>query len=337
MSFNTSDPSDSRNKTLIFTNAINDTGAVAPLSLTVPRAYFEPQWGNTILDETANNTSVKHMIIVTEPTDPHYNNGNRFTFTNSQLYTGVANPTISVNIRWPNNDNSNANGVISNERKFRIFVDQTPIPVSNFLTFDWSSNPQISFSYPGTLSAGTHIIWYYMYSDEGKAATVDNLDPAAVSPYEFHGVTFNSFSVLVPPPIPLTPLYLGNATVTNTGDFYLAGTVMTTNRFPVSKHELAPRAYVDSYIKSVTDYYDAILDPNGGLTGLLDRVSYLEAQLERVYQVLWSQSRDVSAIVTAHAGAIVADYATAEAPNPALIANHPAEPTPQNILNFSPV
>jgi len=143
-------------------------------------------------------------------------------------------------------------------------------------------------------------------------------------------------TIIVTPP-PYTPLYLGNATVTNTGDFYLAGTIMTTNRFPVSKHELVPRAYVDSYIKSVTDYYDGILEPEGALIGLLDRVSALEAQLERVYQVIWSQARDVSAIVTAHAGAIVADYATAEAPNPALIANHPAEPTPQNILNFTPV
>jgi len=124
-----------------------------------------------------------------------------------------------------------------------------------------------------------------------------------------------------------TPVYLGKATFTNTGDLSLDKTIATTNRFPKSQHELVPRAYVDSYIKSVTDYYDAILDPNSGLTGLLDRVSYLEAQLERAYQALWGKARDVDSINTVHAGAVRANYADAEAPNPPLISNHPAAPT----------
>jgi len=153
--------------------------------------------------------------------------------------------------------------------------------------------------------------------------------------YIGHDQSNDVFRILISPP--LTPLYLGNATVTDTGDFYLANTIMTTNRFPQSKHELAPRAYVDTYIKSVTEYYDAILDPNDGLTGLLDRVSYVEAQLERVYQVLWAQSRDVSAIVTAHSGAVAANYTATESPNSALIANHPVEPTSLTISNFTPI
>jgi hypothetical protein len=54
--------------------------------------------------------------------------------------------------------------------------------------------------------------------------------------------------------IPNTQLYLGNATVTTTGDFNLAGTVMSSTRFPSDAHELVPRAYVDNYISSVVSY-----------------------------------------------------------------------------------
>jgi len=153
--------------------------------------------------------------------------------------------------------------------------------------------------------------------------------------YIGHDQSNDVFRIFIPPPF--TPLYLGNATVTDTGDFFLANTIMTTNRFPQSKHELVPRAYVDSYIKSVTEYYDAILDPNDGLTGLLDRLSYVEAQLERVYQVLWAQSRDVSAIVTAHSGAVAANYTATESPNADLIANPPSEPTVLTISNFTAI
>ena len=131
---------------------------------------------------------------------------------------------------------------------------------------------------------------------------------------------------IAPPPIPNTPVYLGNATVNASGHFDLAGTIMKTNRFPADPHELVPRAYVDTYISSVMSYYDSILEPNSQVTSLLDRVSYLEAQLDRVYKALWDQSRNVSAIVTPHHGSIAADYTAAEAPNPALIDDAPVAP-----------
>jgi hypothetical protein len=125
---------------------------------------------------------------------------------------------------------------------------------------------------------------------------------------------------------PSTPIYLGNATITNTGEFNLSNTVLTSTRFPVDQHELVPRAYVDTYISSVKAYYDHILDPNGDLKGILDRLSYAEAQLNRVYKALWNVERDVSAIVTPQLGSLAANYDAAEAPNPTLIANPPSAP-----------
>ena len=133
-------------------------------------------------------------------------------------------------------------------------------------------------------------------------------------------------SVTIVPPAN-TPVYLGNATVNASGNFDLAGTVMKTDRFPSDPHELVPRAYVDTYISSVMSYYDSILEPNNQLTSVLDRVSYLEAQLDRVYKALWDKSRDVSAIVTPHSGSIAANYTAASAPNPDLVDDAPVAPS----------
>jgi 6-phosphogluconolactonase (cycloisomerase 2 family) len=129
-----------------------------------------------------------------------------------------------------------------------------------------------------------------------------------------------------------TNIYLGNATVTNTGDFNLANTVLTSTRFPADNHELVPRAYVDNYIASVVSYYNSILDPSnsvdasGNKITVLDRVAYLEAQLERVYQAIWNVNRNVDAIVTPQLGPIVADYVVASNDNADLIANPPVAP-----------
>ena len=129
------------------------------------------------------------------------------------------------------------------------------------------------------------------------------------------------------PPPSLTPIYLGNATVTGTGDFALGSTIMKTNRYPVDAHELVPRAYVDNYFNKVTTYYDGILDPNSGRLSLLDRVSILEAELQRVYKALWNSDRTVSQIVTG-AGVLTVDAALAasEAAAATLIAGKPVAP-----------
>jgi hypothetical protein len=149
--------------------------------------------------------------------------------------------------------------------------------------------------------------------------------------YDTTGVGANLFcyvtgTITISPP-PNTPVYLGNATVNASGNFDLAGTVMKTDRFPSDPHELVPRAYVDTYISSVMSYYDSILEPNNQLTSVLDRVSYLEAQLDRVYKALWDKSRDVSAIVTPHSGSIAANYTAASAPNPDLVDDAPVAPS----------
>jgi hypothetical protein len=131
---------------------------------------------------------------------------------------------------------------------------------------------------------------------------------------------------------PATQIYLGNAIVNTYGNFDLAGTIMSSSRFPADPHELVPRAYVDNYIASVVSYYNSILEPNnsvdasGNKITVLDRVSYLEAQLERVYKAIWNVERDVSAIVTPQLGSLVADYETASNDNADLIANPPAAP-----------
>jgi hypothetical protein len=129
--------------------------------------------------------------------------------------------------------------------------------------------------------------------------------------------------------IPNTPVYLGNATISTTGDFNLAGTVLSTSRFPSDPHELVPRAYVDNYVGSVVSYFTDILDPNNsseGTMSVLERISYLEAQLERVYKVLWNVNRDVTAIVTPQLGSVAADYEGASNDNDDLIANPPQAP-----------
>jgi len=126
--------------------------------------------------------------------------------------------------------------------------------------------------------------------------------------------------------LPNTPIYLGNALVSTTGDFNLADTVLSTSRFPQGQNELVPRAYVDAYIASIKTYYDHIIDPNGELQGVLDRLSYTEAQLQRVYKALWNVDRNVEAINTPQLGSITANYAVAETPNPVLIANPPQPP-----------
>jgi len=132
---------------------------------------------------------------------------------------------------------------------------------------------------------------------------------------------------------PATPIYLGNATVSTTGDFALAGTVLSTTRFPSDSHELAPRAYVDNYVASVVSYYNSILDPNnlfdasGNKVSVLDRMAYLEAQVDRIYKALWNVDRNVSAIVTPQLGSLSANYAAASSDDGTLIANPPVAPS----------
>jgi hypothetical protein len=136
---------------------------------------------------------------------------------------------------------------------------------------------------------------------------------------------------------PFTPIYLGKATVDVSGDFNLATTVMYTERFPAAQDELVPRAYVDKYVQDVIDYFGRIIDPSGdGLdasgnpTDTLGRITYLEAQVERLYKALWDVSRNVEAINTAQLGSIAADYITAGASNAELIANPPQAPVSLN-------
>ena len=136
---------------------------------------------------------------------------------------------------------------------------------------------------------------------------------------------------------PFTPIYLGNAKVDISGNFDLSGTVMYTHRFPADQSELVPRAYVDEYISSVVTYYNNILDPSSGPLDAsgnkittLDRLTYVEAQLSRVYKALWNSERNIEAINTPQLGSIAADYTGAGAKNAALIANGPVAPSALN-------
>ena len=105
---------------------------------------------------------------------------------------------------------------------------------------------------------------------------------------------------------PATPIYLGKAIVNDLGDFDLANTILSSTRFPANQHELVPRAYVDAYIASTVNYYNNIIF-SGGIN-IFDRVSALEAQLERSYQALWAVSREAGSIVTPHSGSLTANY-----------------------------
>ena len=98
---------------------------------------------------------------------------------------------------------------------------------------------------------------------------------------------------------PLTPLYLGNAKINSTGDVEFQNSILTTLRYPEDQHELVPRAYVDKYIQNVVSFYNGILDisGNGVNLGLIERITNLEDQLERVYQAWWQKPRDEPTIV----------------------------------------
>ena len=130
-----------------------------------------------------------------------------------------------------------------------------------------------------------------------------------------------------------TPIYLGKTTVDTEGDFNLAHTVMYTQRFPADQSELVPRAYVDKYIGDVIEYFDNILDADpaavdasGNPTSTIGRVTYLEAQLERVYKALWNVDRNVDQINTAQLGVISANYAAADSTKSQIVSNPPAAP-----------
>jgi len=69
------------------------------------------------------------------------------------------------------------------------------------------------------------------------------------------------------------------------------------------------------------------VDASGNKITVIDRVAYLEAQLQRVYKALWNVDRNVSQIVTSQLGAISADYVAAGSDDDELIADPPAAPS----------
>jgi hypothetical protein len=185
-----------------------------------------------------------------------------------------------------------------------------------------------------TISDGTFISEYATLSE-----SIENifLDVPSSKIYSALASSIYATTVVIPPP-PSTPIYLGNAIVTSTGDFNLAATIMNSTRFPQGPHELVPRAYVDNYIANVISYYDNILDPNesvnaaGNKLSVLDRLAYLEAQLDRVYRALWNVNRNVSQIVTPQSGPIVPDYVAASSGNDELLAV--PRPAPDSLSGF---
>jgi hypothetical protein len=122
--------------------------------------------------------------------------------------------------------------------------------------------------------------------------------------YTNRDVDSNNKSIIYKRPLivftpPLTPLYLGNAKINSTGDVEFQNSILTTLRYPEDQHELVPRAYVDKYIQNVVSFYNGILDisGNGVNLGLIERITNLEDQLERVYQAWWQKPRDEPTIV----------------------------------------
>jgi len=140
---------------------------------------------------------------------------------------------------------------------------------------------------------------------------------------------------IIAPSPPLTPFYLGKSKINSLGNFELNNVIITNSRFPVGETELVPRAYVDSYIESVTSYYNNIIDSDG-LVSVLDRLGVLEAQVQRVHKSLWNVDRDVENINSRINGTLVSlsvEYDTNNATNTTLTANPPQPPTSIDGLN----
>jgi hypothetical protein len=131
---------------------------------------------------------------------------------------------------------------------------------------------------------------------------------------------------IAPPVPPITPIYLGNSIINNTGNFNFGDTILSSTRYPQNNNELVPRAYVDTYVSSVVEYYNGILEPNANHTSALDRITYLEAQLERVYQVLWGVSKNIASITAVHTGPLAANYVSAGSGNADLMDGEPTAP-----------
>ena len=130
--------------------------------------------------------------------------------------------------------------------------------------------------------------------------------------------------------IQFTPLYLGKASISESGTMDFSNSLPTTNKVPTDAHQLVPKAYVDKYNADIVAYLTKVLDGNG-LNDLLTRISDLEEQVNRSYKALWNVDRTEPVIRTAQNPGLVfnpeAHRRDTTGNNADMIANPPSAPS----------
>jgi len=135
--------------------------------------------------------------------------------------------------------------------------------------------------------------------------------PVYLSLWGYNGdsILISSVEITITFPPTVSPIYLGKAKVDNEGNLVFGYAVATTATWPVTDNYLVPAAYVKGYINKVKSHYDAILEERTSeLVDTRTRVNALEAQLNRLYVVLFNLNRNEPIITTPHSGNVVADY-----------------------------
>lgn len=131
-----------------------------------------------------------------------------------------------------------------------------------------------------------------------------------------------------------TPMYLGPMLVSQTAINFTASTLINAKAPSASTH-LVPKAYVDKYISDTSHYFQDLIAKTNG-RDMMDRISSLELQLERLYQALFKISRDAAVIVTSDGNGGLANLtynfaSDVQAPTDLAITVPPSAPVPAAI------
>ena len=131
-----------------------------------------------------------------------------------------------------------------------------------------------------------------------------------------------------------TPLYLGPMLVSQTAINFSASTLINAKAPSASTH-LVPKAYVDKYISDTSHYFQDLIAKTNG-RDMMDRISSLELQLERLYQALFKINRDAAVIVTSDGNGGLANLtynfaSDVQAPTDLAITVPPSAPVPTAI------
>lgn len=125
-----------------------------------------------------------------------------------------------------------------------------------------------------------------------------DLSKHIVSLYENRNGTWVSLQITTKALIKFSKVFIGDTKVDGTG-FDFGNTIITSKRSPELNYEVTPKLYVDTYIKSQTEYLMNMIDSVSNNSDILDRLLALEAKVERLYQALYRVPSNIPIISVA--------------------------------------